>query len=450
MGFADAYLLKAGLRESLITQDPFSDLKLIVTIPVHRESGLARCLDSLFMAMPLASAEVASSHLLAARGESELAFGKPDVANSGLGNSFRCEVLILINASASAPAEVLQQNLATLSEVQQWIASHPHPLMDFHVWLDHSFGRKEAGVGMARKILMDEAVRRFSAVGNPGGIIASMDADTLVDPNYFSALAFHFEDPSCEGCSIRFEHPLEGEAFPPAIYTLIAQYELHLHYYLSAVRSTGYPFAFHTVGSAFAVRAGIYCMEGGMNKRQAGEDFYFIQKVAQRGHWSECNTTCVFPSPRPSDRVPFGTGPVVERLSQEAASSGAIPSLYTYHPEPFAILRSFFFRIDVLFDLSSASAMLVSLQSTAPVLSAFLTQQKFTAGLEEIRSNSGSPEAFRKRFWRWFNMFRIMKFVHYARERGYPDMDVGDAVYRFLSLKEKHSSRELLELFRKK
>ena len=107
---------------------------------------------------------------------------------------------------------------------------------------------------------------------------------------------------------------LQCSIFPPRTYHAIALYELHLRYYLHSVRSTGYPHAFHTVGSAFAVRADIYCQEGGMNRRQGGEDFYFIQKVAQRGSWSECNETCVYPSPRPSDRVPFGTGPAVARL----------------------------------------------------------------------------------------------------------------------------------------
>jgi hypothetical protein len=310
---------------------------------------------------------------------------------------------------------------------------------------------------------MDEAVRRFSSVENPGGIIASMDADAEVDPNYFSALARHFENHSCEGCSIRFEHPLEGESFSRAVYDAITQYELHLHYYLAAVRSTGYPHAYHTVGSAFAVRAAIYCMEGGMNKRQGGEDFYFIQKVAQRGNWSECNTTRVVPSPRPSNRVPFGTGPVVERLCREADATGSVLELTTYHPEPFAILRVFFSGMDELYagsdgevgfasesgSWSDAGSPAIS-QSLPQVLTEFLALQGFDRALKEIRGNSGSLEAFRKRFWRWFNMFRIMKFLHYAREHGYPDVEIGGAAMLMLSLEKPFSARELLELFRNK
>ena len=76
-----------------------------------------------------------------------------------------------------------------------------------------------------------------------------------------------------------------------------------------------------------------------MNRRQAGEDFYFIQKVAQRGNFSQCNTTCVVPSPRPSDRVPFGTGAAVRRLSSDEEP------LITYNPQLFVMLKELFSQI---------------------------------------------------------------------------------------------------------
>ena len=69
-----------------------------------------------------------------------------------------------------------------------------------------------------------------------------------------------------------------------------------------------FPFAFHTIGSSMAVRASSYMRQGGMNKRKAGEDFYFQQKIIPLCGFTECNSTVVYPSPRPSYRVPFGTG----------------------------------------------------------------------------------------------------------------------------------------------
>jgi hypothetical protein len=399
MSFAEAYLLKAGLREALIEPAPHPGLNILITIPVYNESGLERCLDSLFQCT---------------------------CGPSTSGDELHAEVLILINAPVDAPLEIFEQNLATLEAARNWIEAHPHPCMDFHIWLDHSFGKKEAGVGTARKILMDEAVRRFSSLERPEGIIASMDADAVVQANYLEALVNHFREFEPDGCSIRFEHPLvadsaedsaEEDQFSPEVYEAITQYELHLRYYLQSVRSTGYPFAYHTVGSSFAVRADIYCMEGGMNRRQGGEDFYFIQKVAQRGNFSQCNSTCIVPSPRPSDRVPFGTGPAVSRLS-----AGEDP-LITYDPRLFAMLEELFMRIKQPEGLAGP---------WPEPLQSFLEEQDFGEALKEIQSNSASASAFRKRFWRWFSMFRIMKFLHYARERGYPDIPVGKAAAMLL------------------
>ncbi len=412
MGFAEAYLRKAGLREALIEPEPHSGLLISVNIPVYNESGLERCLDSLF----------------------QCTFGSP----------FHAEVLILINAPAEAPEEVLKHNQSTLERTRTWIADHPHPSMDFYVMLDHSFGKKEAGVGTARKVLMDEAVRRFSQLDRSEGIITCMDADATVQHNYLDALVEHFMVPipaqdtkgsagqkahgprsePPEACSIRFAHPLSGEEYSEDVYAAIAQYELHLRYYLQSLRSTGYPNAYHTVGSSLAVRADIYCLEGGMNRRQAGEDFYFIQKLAQRGNYSECNDTCVMPSPRPSDRVPFGTGLAVSRLLEEDVG------LSTYHPEPFRMLQQLFKKVDSLYDpLSDPEAINTDL---SPILLDFLKDQKFAQALSEIKSNSASLPAFRKRFWRWFNMFRIMKFLHFAREVGYPDVPVNQAASKLL------------------
>jgi len=406
MGFADAYLRKAGLREALIEPEPHSELKISVTIPVLNESGLERCLDSLFQCT--------------------------------VETDYRAEVLLLINAPAGAPQEVLDQNHATLETARSWVEDHPHPSMEVYVWLDHSFGKKEAGVGTARKILMDEAVRRFSLLDRPDGIIACLDADAVVPPNYLEALVQHFQGARKskdaghmslppDACSIRFEHPLSGEEHAPEVYDAIAQYELHLRYYLQSLRSTGYPYAYHTVGSSLAVRADVYCLEGGMNRRQAGEDFYFIQKLAQRGNYSECNTTCVMPSPRPSQRVPFGTGLAVSRMVD------GDDALTTYHPEPFGMLRTLFDGVDDFQGARDMGQAFLSWNRTFPSpLDGFLEEQEFAPALSEMRRHSASLPAFRKRFWRWFNMFRIMKFLHFARERGYPDVPVNEAASALL------------------
>ena len=391
MGFAGSYLLKKRLRERLIRAEPHPDLQIIIIIPVYDESGLERCLDSLFRCHT---------------------------------KGIRAEVLVLINASESDPPGILDRNRCTLEEMRVWSRTHSHSRIVFHLLLDHSFKKKEAGVGLARKILMDEAADRFSRINRPGGIIASLDADARVDRYYLQEISKLFREQDPDGCTVYFEHPIKGDEFAPPVYEAIIQYELHLRYYLRSLRFTGTPYAFHTVGSSFAVNAGIYCKEGGMNRRQGGEDFYFIQKVAQRGNFRECTGTCVVPSPRPSARVPFGTGPVVEKLVSRPGEK-----LLTYSPGPFTILRTFFSEWDQLYNENALPRLL---QDQAEVLQDFLEEQQFGTALKEIRQNAATPHTFRKRLWRWFNMFRILKFLHYARERGHPDIPVEEASFELL------------------
>ena len=146
-------------------------------------------------------------------------------------------------------------------------------------------------------------------------------------------------------CSIYFEHPLSGDEFPESIYKSITLYELHLRFYFQALKYAGFPYVFHTVGSAFAVKALPYIKAGGMNRKQAGEDFYFIQKLVPSGGYFSLNTTTVYPSPRASFRVPFGTGASIGKLSGDKS-----PTLLTYNILAFKELREYFLLTEEFYD----------------------------------------------------------------------------------------------------
>ena len=414
MGFAEGYLQKHVTRQRLIAEDPDPELNLIVIIPCYNESGLLRSLDSLFLC-----------------------------DTTGL----KAEIIIFINASESSSEAVLNQNMETRDQTISWIENHPHNSLRFHLLVDNSLPGKQAGVGLARKIVMDEAVGRFNLLNHPDGIILSFDADALVEPDYLTSVHTHFkQNPESDGCSIYFEHPVEGNEFTEQVYNAVSQYELHLRYYVWASRYTGYPFVFHTVGSSFAVKALTYCQHGGMNKRKAGEDFYFIQKITQNGRFSNCTTTCVSPSPRPSDRVPFGTGIAISKML-----SGSGQPLKTYNPESFFMLTKFFKMME---SQNWVSGFNMETSELHPVLMQYLMEVNFQAALLEIRTNSASPETFMKRFWRYFNMFRILKFVHFARDRGVEDLAVTVAAGMLLrklhnKFNDSDDLMELLAIYRK-
>lgn len=358
------------------------------------------------------------------------------------------EIITVINASEDADAEVLESNLATYAVCKMWEAQHSEPQFRFYTICENALPARHAGVGLARKIGMDEAVDRFERVGNHKGIIACFDADSSCAPNYLVALQEHFaRNPKTPGCSIQFKHPTFGTDFAAKNYLGIAYYELHLRYYNQALRAAGFPHAYHTIGSAMAVRSDAYQKQGGMNRRQAGEDFYFLHKIIEMGHFTELNTTVVYPSPRPSDRVPFGTGKAISDYLK-ATDRG----YYTYNLQAFKYLATFFKNIPEFY---LSGAKLVTLGGVIPyVMIDFLNAYFFDERIDEIRRNSSGFSSFEKRFYRWFNAFMVLKFVHFVRDNAHPNVRVEKAALEFLrevkypKLDGIRSMDDLLEVFR--
>jgi hypothetical protein len=188
----------------------------------------------------------------------------------------------------------------------------------------------------------------------------------------------------------------------------------------------GFPFAYHTVGSAMAVRCASYAQVGGMNTRKAGEDFYFLHKCIERGKFGEITSVSVFPSARISDRVPFGTG----RAMGEQLENGK--KWKTYPLENFLELRNFFSEIQEIYEGKNI-LLLPSIISSA-CLRSFLNKEHATKKIKEIKRHTASEESFVKRFYHWFNAFMLMKYLHYARDEGRRDVEVKDAAIQLLNL----------------
>ena len=327
------------------------------------------------------------------------------------------EVIVVINAAAGSA--VVEQNRRTGAAVKRWRASLEEEWFDLHVLEENELPKKHAGVGLARKIGMDEAIRRFADVGRvEEGVIVCFDADCRCDPNLLTEIAGYFNDRShANGCSVCFEHPVAGEEASD-IYRAIVEYELHLRYFIQACRHAGHPFAFHTVGSSMAVRAGAYVKQGGMNKRQAGEDFYFLQKIIPLGGFGELNSTRVIPSPRVSDRVPFGTGKAV---ADHLRSGGR--ELLSYPLQPFEDMKELFAWV-----MAGAEGRF---DANGP-LRRFLDAHQQVEAVRDIRAQTTNCAAFQKRFFRWFDAFKLMKYVHFARDEVYGPAPITDVARRLV------------------
>jgi glycosyltransferase involved in cell wall biosynthesis len=376
MGFASTYLESRALFGEIINEAPDDKTGIIIVIPAYNEPGITRLLDSL-----------ARCH-------------EPQC---------KVEVLIIINAPAGASEESIENNRRTVANIKSWELRNKNCFFRLYTHFAGSPAISDWGVGHARKAGMDEAVRRFSVINNPEGTIVSLDADCQVEDNYFVALSNELlKKRDRTACSIYFEHPLSGDEFPPAIYNYITLYELHLRYLYQGLILTGFPYVFHTVGLAMAVKALKYVKAGGMNRRRAGEDFYFIQKLVAVGGYFCLNSTTVYPSPRASSRVPFGTGASISKLTE-----GDLPGLLTFNLLAFEELRCFFAMTGQLYQ--SEPYDLPAMYKLIPAgLKLVINEGEWKDKIAEIRNNTSGLTSFTKRFFGWFNLFRIIKYLNFV------------------------------------
>ena len=385
--FANKYLIK-NLNETLISEGPDPALGISVVIPCFKEPDILQTLQSL--------AQCKLPECLV-------------------------EVIVLVNHSEVASESVKKINQNTISEIQDWIRKGINKRLRFYAIGPVEFKKKWAGAGLARKKGMDEAVRRFNLLGKKDGIVVSLDADTLVEPNYLVEIEKHFQqNPKQVGATIAFQHQKTD------ISTLhlkgIELYEKYMLYYKMALQFTGYPHAMFTIGSAFAVRADAYVKRGGMNRRQAGEDFYFLQNLVQIGKVGEIFSTTVYPSARLSDRVPFGTGPVLRRWmngEEDLTKSYSFKSfldlkrLFDIHTELFQINRDEFKR---------------KLKTLPDSIRKFLLADNFWEELGELNKNCTTNDVFKARFFQKFNAFKILKYLNFAVENFYPKADLTEQI----------------------
>ncbi|MDR1120879.1 MAG: hypothetical protein LBM08_08170 [Dysgonamonadaceae bacterium] len=331
------------------------------------------------------------------------------------------EILVLLNVYVHSSNEILQLHKQSLAALQA-LAAQPHAHSEQLRIIPHSIENlqgKQTGAGIPRKILMDEAFRRLVSIDNEAGVIVSLDADCTVDKNYLKEIYQTFkQDRKLCSASIEFHHPVEHLPENDPLRIATEQYELYLRYYRSALAYCTYPYPYYTIGSALVVRASVYAKAGGMGKQEAGEDFYFMQKVFPLGKTKHIDTTTVYPAARLSDRVPFGTGTSIRQIMSEKGMRKM-----TYSFESFHHLKILFDAVDRLY--VSDKVEIEKILSSYPVyLQRFLHDDGFIQHVEEIKANVSGVSFFRKRFFNYFNAFKIVKYLNFVHPEWLPLRDV--------------------------
>ena len=386
VSIAENYFKRYPHLDLFCSKSPHNGLEIIIVIPIYNEENVVSTLESLFR--------------------------QSDAIH------FSIEIIAIINHSISDDPFIKDHNNQTFTLLSEFAELNNSESICLIPFLVGDLAHKHAGVGWGRKIGMDLALKRFLQL-NKNGLIVGLDADTIVEENYLNSIYTHFKKHNNTAVSIHFEHPISG-GYADDHYQLICSYELHLRYYKNALSFVGFPFAFHTIGSAFALTALAYARQGGMNRRKAGEDFYFINKLIKGEDFGEINNTKVIPSSRISDRVPFGTG----RAMLEAKNNKKDLS-YTYSFNAFLELKKWI-------DLIQRNEL--DYHAFPKPVQAFLNEKTWLKQKNELTKNTLNHASLVKRFFNIFDAFWVLKFVHFYRDNIQSNEKLLDCVNRLLQL----------------
>jgi hypothetical protein len=289
-------------------------------------------------------------------------------------------------------------------------------------------------VGTARKIGMDAALRLVDSQAAGGGVICCLDADTLVEDNYLSAFRSHFVR-TCDPAAVSaYAHQKPDD---PLLLAAICCYEIFLRSYVIGLSYAGSPYAFHSIGSTMACTADGYTRVRGMNRRQAAEDFHFLNKLRKIGKIGTMTETTVFPSSRPSGRVPFGTGKSVVRFL-----AGGTDEYRLYDPRVFVILKEWLAAMETDPD-RAPETILCRADHIHARLGEYLRLSRFVEDWTVIRRNSRDAGHLRRQFHVWFDGLKTLKLVHHLSRSGFPSVPMFDDLNEFYALCGRTLSREI-------
>ncbi|SVD69197.1 uncharacterized protein METZ01_LOCUS422051, partial [marine metagenome] len=233
-------------------------------------------------------------------------------------------------------------------------------------------------------------------------LIFCTDADTIVNKNYIKKVKTYFETTGAQAAVVGFRHLKSTDEKQELA---IHQYEKYLFTTAEKMKNAGSPYGYIAMGSTIVCTAKAYCAVGGMSRKKATEDFYFLQELTKFCGVQTISEILVYPSPRPISRVYLGTG-----FRMKQAQEGFDFNTLYYSDTAFQILKE-------LIDLGSNAwgvefSLLKKNTSTIhPNLTDFLLQEGIENIWMNLQRNATSKLHFSEQFHRWFDGLKTIRLL---------------------------------------
>ena len=312
-------------------------------------------------------------------------------------------VVVVVNNSMNSPKSILKNNQTTLKILKSTQYNFTLGVVDAASPI-FKLSTKHSGVGLARKIGMDLALPYISSTQS---LIFCTDADTIVSKNYIEKVVKYFDKTRAQAAVVGFRH-LESNNKKQE--EAIRQYETYLFTTAEKMQEAGSPYSYVAMGSTMVCTVKAYCAVGGMPKKKATEDFYFLQELTKYCGVHTIPYILAHPSPRQISRVYLGTG-----FRMKQVQNGFDISTLYYSDVAFHLLSRWISLGSNAWKMK-LSQLLKQTSTIHPNLTDFLQKEEIQNIWRNLQSNTTSESHFTKQFHRWFDGLKTIRLLKHFTE----------------------------------
>ena len=307
-------------------------------------------------------------------------------------------VIIVINNSDTDTHKVKNNNKLTYYSLIEKKYSYEFILIDCFS-KKNMFNNKIAGVGAARKTGMDYALQ----FAQSESLLCSLDADTIVSRDYLSTIDNVFKKYQINSATVNFEHQSTEDVI---INEGIKKYEKVLKEVAQEIKKSGSPYGYVSLGSTIVCNAKAYVACGGMSKKKATEDFYFLQSLAKYSSIFIIDKVLVFPSSRDTQRVYLGTG----FRMQEYKLYKEFNNL-NFSSKSFKYLKEIISLVDVNWQKNFICIKEDIFKKIDQRVLDFLISKNLEFVWKKFQDNSKTKQQFMFFFHQWFDALMIIQLL---------------------------------------
>jgi len=312
-------------------------------------------------------------------------------------------VILVINNSINSSQSIKNNNVSTHLLIKSYKFNFEYIVLDYYSQ-GNELPNKKGGVGVARKIGMDYCLK----YSNQDSLLFCLDADTLISKKYLTQIIKYYNQTDFNTCVVKFLHQKSSN---PKIEKAIRLYEETLYSIANQIRKCESPYGYVSMGSTIICKVKAYISVGGMSKKSAAEDFYFMQSLAKYNSIHFIDDYLVYPSSRLEMRVYLGTG---FRLLQYEKNNFFLD--LNFSDNCFNTIKKIIVFAEKNYEISYNIFLKELNKNFDDKICNFLHNHNLKKIWNKINNNAKTKKQFMVFFHQWFDALKIMQLLKFLNK----------------------------------